>query len=407
MIPEQEEHGKFIALALISLCLIGALSTWFSATVILPELSQSAQLSGLEEIWLTNGVQLGFVLGALIISFFNISDIVSLTKLIAVSCICAALSNFLLGVANNGAQFVVLRVLTGAALAGVYPPCVKLIATWFKTGRGIAMGTIIGALTVGSALPHLLRAMAADTDWHTVIWGSSATTFLAGLVFALFVKEGPHAFARANFDPSQIFQVLRNRALALVNIGYIGHMWELYAMWAWILTFAHHASDKFTKFPLSSPEYLSFSVVAAGGIGCIIAGRLSDIYGRCLTTAGLMLISGFCAFFIGYTVEISALLFATVAIIWGATIVADSGQFSAAVTELSDQRLVGTALTFQMAIGYGVTLLTVWLVPIMAQKSDSFQWAFLILVPGPLIGAAAMLLLRQRDEATLLANGKR
>ena len=407
MTSQLDCHEKYLALILISLCLIGALSTWFSATVILPELSSMAQLSDSQEIWLTNGVQLGFVIGALIIAFFNISDIVSLTKLIALCCICAALANVLLTISNSGAQIVALRVLNGAALAGVYPPCVKLIATWFKIGRGIAMGTIIGALTLGAALPHLLRAIATETNWQSVIWGSSTATFLAGLVFALLVKEGPHSFTRATFDPSQIFQIVRNRALALVNIGYVGHMWELYAMWAWILTFTQHASEKFTTFPLSSPEYLSFSVVAAGGLGCVFAGRLSDVYGRCLTTAGLMFVSSFCAFFIGYSIEVSAFLFAIVALTWGATIIADSGQFSAAVTELSDQRLVGTALTFQMAIGFGVTLLTVWLVPLIAQKSDSFQWAFLILCPGPLIGAIAMLILRQRDEANLLANGKR
>ncbi len=407
MTSQSESYRKYTALTLISLCLIGALSTWFSATVISPELSDMAQLSGSQEIWLTNGVQLGFVLGALTIAVLNISDIFSLTKLIGLCCTGAALANVLLIFSNGGGQIVALRFLTGAALAGVYPPCVKLIATWFKTGRGIALGTIIGALTVGSALPHLLRAMATEANWQSVIFVSSATTFLSGLLFALVVKEGPHAFARATFDPCQIFQVLRNRPLALVNIGYVGHMWELYAMWAWILTFARHASDKFIIYPLSSPEYLSFCVVAAGGIGCVIAGRLSDVYGRCLTTAGLMFISGFCAILIGYSIEVSPLFFATLAIIWGATVVADSGQFSAAVTELSDQRLVGTALTFQMAIGFGVTLLTVWLVPIMAQKSDSFQWAFLILCPGPIIGAIAMLLLRQRDEAALLANGKR
>ena len=407
MTSQSESYTKYTALTLISLCLIGALSTWFSATVILTELSDVAQLSGSQEIWLTNGVQLGFVLGALTIAIFNISDIFSLTKLIGLCCIGAALANVLMIFSNDGGQIVALRFMTGAALAGVYPPCIKLIATWFKTGRGIALGTIIGALTLGSALPHLLRAMATEANWQSVIFVSSVTTFLAGLLFALVVKEGPHAFARATFDPAQIFQVLRNKSLALINIGYVGHMWELYAMWAWILTFARHASDKFTIFPLSSPEYLSFCVIAAGGIGCVIAGRLSDVYGRCLTTAGLMFVSGFCAIFIGYSIEVSPLLFATVAIIWGTTIVADSGQFSAAVTELSDQHLVGTALTLQMAVGFGVTLLTIGLVPIIAQNSDGFQWAFLILCPGPIIGAIAMLLLRTRDDAALLANGKR
>ena len=178
-------------------------------------------------------------------------------------------------------------------------------------------------------------------------------------------------------------------------------------MWAWFLTFARLSAHKFETFPLTSPEYLSFTVVAAGGLGCIVAGYLSDVYGRCLTTAGFMLSSGLCAFLIGFSVDFSPFVFTAVAVIWGATIIGDSGQFSAAVTELSDQKLVGTALTLQMAIGFGITILAVWLVPMAAKSFDNFQWAFLILVPGPLIGALAMLILRHSPEAFLLASGKR
>lgn len=400
-------HREFYVLLLISLCLIAALSTWFSATVIMSELSLVAALSETEEIWLTNAVQLGFVLGALAIAIFNISDIFPLTRLISFSCFLAALANVLLIWTSDGNLILFLRCLTGAALAGVYPPCVKLIATWFKRGRGLAMGVIIGALTVGSALPHLFRAFASGANWQLVLTLSSATTCLAGLTFLLLVKEGPYAFAKTVFDPTQITKILRNRALTLVNIGYVGHMWELYAMWAWMLTFAYHAQDLIDSFPFASPEYLSFSVVAIGGLGCIAAGRLSDIYGRCYTTAGMMILSGICAFVIGATLDFSPTLFVIVALIWGTTIVADSGQFSAAVTELADQKLVGTALTFQMAIGFSVTILAVWLVPQFADWIEGYQWAFVILAPGPFIGAYAMLRLRNRSEASLLANGKK
>lgn len=400
-------HREFYVLLLISLCLIAALSTWFSATVIMSELSLVAALSETEEIWLTNAVQLGFVLGALAIAIFNISDIFPLTRLISFSCFLAALANVLLIWTSDGNLILFLRCLTGAALAGVYPPCVKLIATWFKRGRGLAMGVIIGALTVGSALPHLFRAFALGANWQLVLTLSSATTCLAGLTFLLLVKEGPYAFAKTVFDPTQITKILRNRALTLVNIGYVGHMWELYAMWAWMLTFAYHAQDLIDSFPFASPEYLSFSVVAIGGLGCIAAGRLSDIYGRCYTTAGMMILSGICAFVIGATLDFSPTLFVIVALIWGTTIVADSGQFSAAVTELADQKLVGTALTFQMAIGFSVTILAVWLVPQFADWIEGYQWAFVILAPGPFIGAYAMLRLRNRSEASLLANGKK
>ena len=407
MFLEPEKTNPFFVLALISICLIGALGTWFSATVILPELTLRAQLGESQQVWLTNAVQLGFVLGAVLIAFFNISDSMSLTVLIALSCTLAALANLLLLWTDTPFGSITLRLITGAALSGVYPPVVKLIATWFQKGRGIAMGIIIGALTVGSAMPHLFRAIAAEANWMFVIWASSLTTFLAGLIFLVFMSEGPFAFARTRFDPLQIIQVLRSKSLTLVNIGYVGHMWELYAMWAWILTFARFSEQSFEVFPFGTPEYFSFFIISVGAIGCVIAGRLSDVYGRCYTTAILMLVSGVCAFSIGFLVDISPLLFTAVALLWGMTIVADSGQFSTAVTELSEPHLVGTALTFQMALGFGVTVIAIWLVPIAAQWLGSFRWAFLFLVPGPFIGAIAMLSLRQRPEAEKLALGKR
>ena len=407
MFLEPEKTNPFFVLALISICLIGALGTWFSATVILPELTLRTQLGESQQVWLTNAVQLGFVLGAVLIAFFNISDSMSLTVLIALSCTLAALANLLLLWTDTAFGMITLRLMTGAALSGVYPPVVKLIATWFQKGRGIAMGIIIGALTVGSAMPHLFRAIAAEANWMFVIWASSLTTFLAGLIFLFFMSEGPFAFARTRFDPLQIIQVLRSKPLTLVNIGYVGHMWELYAMWAWILTFARFSEQSFEVFPFGTPEYFSFFIISVGAIGCVIAGRLSDVYGRCYTTAILMLVSGVCAFSIGFLVDISPLLFTAVALLWGMTIVADSGQFSTAVTELSEPHLVGTALTFQMALGFGVTVIAVWLVPIAAQWLGSFRWAFLFLVPGPFIGAIAMLSLRQRPEAEKLALGKR
>ena len=407
MFLEPEKTNPFFVLALISICLIGALGTWFSATVILPELTLRTQLGESQQVWLTNAVQLGFVLGAVLIAFFNLSDTMSLTVLIALSCTLAALANLLLLWTDTPFGIITLRLITGAALSGVYPPVVKLIATWFQKGRGIAMGIIIGALTVGSAMPHLFRAIAAEANWMFVIWASSLTTFLAGLIFLFFMSEGPFAFARTRFDPLQIIQVLRSKSLTLVNIGYVGHMWELYAMWAWILTFARFSEQSFEVFPFGTPEYFSFFIISVGAIGCVIAGRLSDVYGRCYTTAILMLVSGVCAFSIGFLVDISPLLFTAVALLWGMTIVADSGQFSTAVTELSEPHLVGTALTFQMALGFGVTVIAVWLVPIAAQWLGSFRWAFLFLVPGPFIGAIAMLSLRQRPEAEKLALGKR
>ena len=407
MFLDPAKTSPWFALSIISICLVGAMSTWFSGTVILPELTLRSGLGESEKVWLTNAVQLGFVIGAIVLAFFNLSDSMPLILLIAFSCTLAAIANLLLIWTDTPLSIIAVRLLTGVALSGVYPSVVKLIATWFQKSRGVAMGVIIGALTLGSAAPHFFRAMTPDTDWLIVIWVSSLMTFLAGMILVFFVSEGPFYFARTRFKPSQIIQVLNNKPLALVNIGYLGHMWELYAMWAWILTFAHFLLNDFDWVPFGAPEYFSFFIVSIGAIGCVIAGYLSDIYGRCYITAALMLVSGSCAFSIGFLVNTSPFLFGLIALLWGLTIIADSGQFSAAVTELSEPNLVGTALTVQMAIGFGITMITIWLVPVFAQLFGSFQWMFLLLAPGPFIGAIAMLLLRRHPQSEKLALGKR
>ena len=407
MFLDPAKTSPWFALSIISICLVGAMSTWFSGTVILPELTLRSGLGESEMVWLTNAVQLGFVIGAIVLAFFNLSDSMPLILLIAFSCTLAAIANLLLIWTDTPLSIITVRLLTGVALSGVYPSVVKLIATWFQKSRGVAMGVIIGALTLGSAAPHFFRAMTPDTDWLIVIWVSSLMTFLAGMIVVFFVSEGPFYFARTRFKPSQIIQVLNNKPLALVNIGYLGHMWELYAMWAWILTFAHFLLNDFDWVPFGAPEYFSFFIVSIGAIGCVIAGYLSDIYGRCYITAALMLVSGSCAFSIGFLVNTSPFLFGLIALLWGLTIIADSGQFSAAVTELSEPNLVGTALTVQMAIGFGITMITIWLVPVVAQLFGGFQWMFLLLAPGPFIGAIAMLLLRRHPQSEKLALGKR
>ena len=407
MFLDPAKTSPWFALSIISICLVGAMSTWFSGTVILPELTLRSGLGEIEKVWLTNAVQLGFVIGAIVLAFFNLSDSMPLILLIAFSCTLAAIANLLLIWTDTPLSIIAVRLLTGVALSGVYPSVVKLIATWFQKSRGVAMGVIIGALTLGSAAPHFFRAMTPDTDWLIVIWVSSLMTFLAGMIVVFFVSEGPFYFALTRFKPSQIIQVLNNKPLALVNIGYLGHMWELYAMWAWILTFAHFLLNDFDWVPFGAPEYFSFFIVSIGAIGCVIAGYLSDIYGRCYITAALMLVSGSCAFSIGFLVNTSPFLFGLIALLWGLTIIADSGQFSAAVTELSEPNLVGTALTVQMAIGFGITMITIWLAPVFGQLFGSFQWMFLLLAPGPFIGAIAMLLLRRHPQSEKLALGKR
>ena len=404
---ENAEH-RWRALTFICLGVVGVLTTWFSATAIIPELIVEWSLSATTAAWLTNAVQLGFVVGAVSASAVNLPDIVRMNRLMAASALLAALANAVLLLEPSITTAIVARFVTGVALAGVYPPALKLMATWFLRGRGLALGFLIGALTLGSSMPHLFRAVTSGVDWRGVVVGTTLATLLSALIFALVVREGPHAFGRATFNPRQFLTVFSSRPLFLANMGYFGHMWELYAMWAWMLAFAAAAAQGgLDPFPFGSPSMLSFIVLASGAVGCILGGVLSDRIGRCLTTAGMMAVSGVCALTIGFAFDGPAWLLASVAILWGVSVVGDSAQFSAAVTELADQSFVGTALALQLGIGFALTVVAIWLMPIVAGWLGGWQWAFLLLVPGPLIGATSMLLLRTRPEAMRLANGAR
>lgn len=407
MAGQPDDSGRWRALALICFGVVGVLTTWFSATAVLPELIAEKGLSASQAAWLTNAVQLGFVVGALATSLVNLPDIMRMNRLIAVSALLAAAANAMLLLDPSPPLAILARFVTGVALAGVYPPALKLMATWFVRGRGLALGLLIGALTLGSSMPHLFRALTEGADWRMVVGLTSVTTLLAGVVFLSAIHEGPYPFGRATFNPAQALKVLSSRPVLLANIGYFGHMWELYAMWAWILAFASAASQSLQPFPFGSASMLSFVVVASGVAGCILGGLLSDRIGRCLTTSGMMAVSGACALAIGFSFSGPAWLLASIAVLWGVSVIGDSAQFSAAVTELADQNFVGTALAVQMGCGFALTVVAIWVTPIFAEAIGGWRWAFVLLVPGPVVGIAAMMALRARPEATRLAHGAR
>jgi hypothetical protein len=283
----------------------------------------------------------------------------------------------------------------------------KLVSTWFIRNRGLALGAVIGALSLGSALPHLFRAIGKTFPWQMVVGATSVMAFAAALIFLCLAHEGPYPFSKALFNPREIGIVFRDRNQLLANIGYFGHMWELYAMWTWLLTFLRSAFESSGSGDAGYASALTFVVVAAGFPGCVLAGHFADRIGRTLTTAVLMLVSGSCGLLAGIFYGGPTWLLCLIVIIWGFTIVSDSAQFSAAITELANPSFVGTALSVQMGLGFGLTVVAIWLMPYLASAFGSWQWVFLFLVPGPLIGAWAMLTLRRQPEAILLANGRR
>ena len=376
------------ALALLAAALVLSMTTWFSATAVVPQLRAEWDLGNTAAAWLTIAVQVGFVAGALAGSALSVADVFPPRYVILAGALGAAAANLVLVAADGPEVGIAARVATGFFLAGVYPPALKLASTWFRRGRGTALGIVVGALTLGSAVPHLVNGL-GGLDWELVVWVTSALTAVGGVLVFFGVPEGPYSFPSARFDPRQAGLVLRNRGVRLASLGYFGHMWELYAMWAWFLVFfAAVATDG------KAAAYATFAVIGAGAVGCWVGGVLGDRWGRPETTAAMMAVSAACALAIGLAAEVSAALVLALGLVWGFSVVADSAQFSTLVTELAEQAYVGTALGFQMAVGFALTVPTIWLLPFL-EDEVGWRWAFVFLVPGPVLGILAMLRLRR------------
>ncbi len=397
--------GRWRALAILATAALMEMTPWFSASAVLPQLRSAWGLSPSAGTWLTISVQLGFVAGALFSSALSLADILPPRRLMLIGSSIAAAVNIGLLASHSLAGALPLRFATGAALALVYPPSLKSMATWFRAGRGLALGVMVGALTIGSATPHLLNGL-GGLRWQNVIIGTSILTFLGGIVAEFAGHDGPFPFAPAQFDPRQFVRVFSDRGVRLGVLGYFGHMWELYAMWAWCAAFF---SDAFRAHGFSNPAraaaFAAFAAIGVGGPGCALGGALGDAWGRTRTAITSLAISGSCALTIGFAAQYSLWLALAVGIIWGAAVVADSAQFSSIVTELADQSYVGTALTMQLAIGFTLTIATIWLVPVL-RESHGWSVAFAALAPGPALGILAMLRLKNSPEAARLAGGR-
>ncbi len=363
------------------------MSPWFSTAAVLGQLRTAWDLSNAQASWLTITVQIGFVIGAVISSTTNLADRVPSRKLILIGASGAALANVVVVLGDSFAVAVVARLVTGAFLAGVYPPSLKAMSTWYREGRGLALGVLVGALTVGSALPHLINAI-GGVDWQVTLIAVSLLTFGGGVLVDRLSTDGPYGVGAAPFDPSQIRAILANRDFRLASAGYFGHMWELYAMWAWIAAFY---GDAFTSSRAAS--LAAFAVIGVGAGGSVYAGLMSDRRSRSDAAALAMRWSASTALVTGFLVDAPVLIVLGIGLVWGFWVVADSAQFSAIVTEVIDPRYVGTALTIQLAAGFVLTVFTIFLVPII-RDAHGWGWAFFLLAPGPILGAWAMRVLR-------------
>ena len=365
------------------------LTLWFSATAAAPALAAEFAITGAGVAWLTMAVQGGFVAGTLLSALLNLPDVFNARRLFAVGCMAGAAANAAIAVAQTPGLIIGLRFATGVALACVYPPGLKIAAGWFLERRGTALGVVVGALTIGSAFPHLIAWATDGISWRGLMLISSVLAIAGGTLVGFTVKDGPHVSASAPFDPHAVRIVLRNRAVRLATLGYLGHMWELYAMWTWIPAFAAASIVAAGADAGRQGSLVAFVAIASGAVGCVLAGVCADIVGKARIAGSAMAVSGACALAAGLTFGGSRSVLFALAIIWGFSVVADSAQFSALVAQFSPRTHVGTALTLQTCIGFLLTMISMRVLPEVA-GAIGWRWAFVLLVPGPFLGALAM-----------------
>jgi len=382
------------ALMIVSISVFLGSSTWFSGTAATPVLRKLWTLNDFQCAWLTVSVQLGFIVGTILFALFNLSDLFNTRKVFFFSALMGAIFNALFaGISQGLGMAVLFRFLTGLTLAGVYPVGMKIIAQWFHTGLGLRLSVLVGALTLGTACPYLIFAFGADFNWRYLMYLASFFSLLGGLIVLLSMSDGPNLKDAPRFDIKMVFKIFTYRKFRLQAFGYFGHMWELYAFWSLVGLYISASFAGQVSFPEKNLYLISFLAIAIGAFGCILGGWISRISGEKAAALISLLVSGSFCLFSGILYELPAWALVPLILVWGMFVIADSPQFSALAVNYCPPQYVGTALTIQNGLGFGITVVSIQLIAWLAGYVG-WNIAFMFLAIGPLAGIISIFRLK-------------